>query len=156
MIRTLAPTGTAGSGCTGQSRAQHLLDLLQVALDGRLVADLQNVDEAIAAEGAEPVVLIAEQEKVTRKQRDDGANFPALRRAIFFENLGKEKRDGYLSEFPSGGLLLARLGVQAPPAGLCLGLFHGRQVVPEVGGKKSGSAGKIGMIVALLGRRHPR
>src|SRR5271166_4832176 len=107
-----------------------------------MIADLQHSDEAVALEGAEPVVVIAEEKQIAWKQRDHGADLPTLRRAILFENLRQEERDSKFPKLTRDCLLLAWPGVQAPPDGFVPGPSDGRRIVPEVWWKEVGLGGQ--------------
>ena len=98
------------------------MDLPEVADQRLLIDDLEHVDQPMAAQGASRRSLrIALQEHVTREQRHDRLDLPSLRRATFFEDLGKVIDDPGVAKLTGGRLLLTRLGMQAPPDGLILG-----------------------------------
>ena len=115
-----------------QSRAQHHMDLAEVAFQRLLVHDLDHADQAVGSEGCQSIVDTAVQEHVTGEEWDNRLNFPALRRATFLEHLGKVIHDSMDSQIACDRLFLSGFGVQAPPDRFFLGLDR-LGIIPKVG-----------------------
>ena len=80
--------GYHGFGRDRQPRAEHRVDLAEVADESFLVDDRQYVHQPIPAERRQSVVRIAVEEEVTCKQRHNRFELSALGRPAFFDDLG--------------------------------------------------------------------
>ena len=89
MIRTVAPTGTASSGVTGKAGAQHRVNLAEVTSQRLLIDDFEHVDQPVGRKRDQAIVVIAFQEHITHKERNNRLNFPPLGRVTFFMTWGR-------------------------------------------------------------------
>ena len=104
-----------------QARAQHRVDLAEVACQCLLINDLDHVDQPVGCEGGQPVVGISLQEHVTGKERNNRLDFPPLGRATFLEHLRKVVDEPRAAKVAGRRLFLTRLCMQTPPDRLFLG-----------------------------------
>ena len=72
-------------------------------------------DEPVAAERDQPIFGRAPQEHVAREEGNDRFDPPSLRRAALLLRLRKVVGDPRFAQLAGDRLLLAGLGVQAPP-----------------------------------------
>jgi hypothetical protein len=119
-----------GFGRDRQAGRQHGVDIAQVAGERLLIGNLEDAHQPIAAEGHQPIVGVTIQEHVPSEQRDDGFDFPALRRPGLFHDLGKVIADSFLAQLARDRLFLAGLGVQTPPGAVARFLVR-TQFFPE-------------------------
>ena len=125
-----------------QARAQHRMDLAEIAFQRRLVNDLDHADQAVGSEGSESIVDIAVQEHVAGEERDNRLNLPPLGRATFLEHLRKVIDESLDSQVARDRLFLAGFGVQTPPDRFFLGPDR-RGIIPKglVGNSRARLAG---------------
>jgi hypothetical protein len=116
----------------GQPRRQHGVDVLEVVRQRFLIEHLEHAHEPVAAERDQSIVGIAIQEHVSGEQWDDGFDFPALRRARLFHDLGKVVIDPFLAQIAGDRFFLPGLGVQAPPDRVAVAV-RGWKLIPESG-----------------------
>lgn len=116
----------------GKARVQHGLNLSEISLDRRLIANLENLDQSIAPECRQPILGVAVKKEIALEERDDRANLPPLGGAIFLNNLRQIKRELQPSKFARGRLFLARFGVQTPPHPIGFPSCQGCRVIPEI------------------------
>ena len=114
-----------------QARAQHRIDLAEIALQRCLINDLDHAHQAVGSEGCEPIVDIAVQEHVTAEERDNRLNLSPLGCATFLEHLRKVIDNSLNSQVARDRLFLAGFGVQTPPDCFFLGPDR-RGVFPKV------------------------
>jgi hypothetical protein len=126
-----------------EARADHGVDLLEVAGQRPLVGDLEDRHDAVAAERDEAVGRTPLQKHVAGKERHDRLDPPSLGRAAFFSRLRKVVGDRRFAQLAGNGLLLAGFRVQAPPHGPAVGNRGGR-ALPEVRGVTIGLRRKNG------------
>jgi hypothetical protein len=72
-----------------QPRAEHGVDLAQVANQGLLIVHLDHVHQASGAQGCQPGIEVTFQEHVARKERNDRSELPSLGRSRLFQYLGE-------------------------------------------------------------------
>ncbi len=70
-MRTVVPDGRGRLRRNNQAGVEHLVDLPQVACQGFLIDDFENIHEPVATEHREAVLDVAMKEKVTREQGHD-------------------------------------------------------------------------------------
>ena len=85
--------GVGGLGHDRKSRAEHLVDLLEVAPEGLLVDDFEHLDQRVGLERLQAVERVAEQEEISREQGDDGPDRPAHRRALLLGDQRQIERE---------------------------------------------------------------
>jgi len=124
-----------------QARAEHGIDLAEIARQCLLVADLDHTHQPIGAQREQSIVEIALQEHVAREQRNDRLNLPPLGRATFFQHLGKIVDHPQIAEISGGRFFLTGLGVQAPPDRLLRGRDR-QTIIPEIRGVAVGLGGQ--------------
>jgi hypothetical protein len=112
-----------------QARAQHGVNLLEVACQCLLIDDLDHAHQPVTAQREHPVVDISLHEHIAGEERDNRLDSPSLGRASFFQYLG-EVIDGPLGPEVTGRrLFLSRLSMQAPPDRLPIGPVD-RGIIP--------------------------
>ena len=98
-----------------QARAQHGVNLLEVACQRVLIYDLDHTDQSMGAQRGQAVVEISLQEQVAHEERHNRLDFPPLGRAGLFQHLGQVIDDPQGAEVAGRRFFLTRLCMQAPP-----------------------------------------
>ena len=112
-----------------QARAQHGVNLLEVARQSFLIDDLDHANQSVAAQREQAVVDISLHEHVTREERDNRLDFPSLGRASFLHYLGKVIDGSLGPELTGRRLFLSRFCMQTPPNRLAIGAMD-RRIIP--------------------------
>jgi hypothetical protein len=115
-----------------QARAQHRMDLAEIAFERFLVHDLDHADQAVGSERYESIVDIAVQEHVTGEQRDDRLNLPPLGCATFLAHLRQIVDDSLNSQVARDCFFLTGFRVQTPPDRFFLGAYRSG-ILPKIG-----------------------
>jgi len=115
--------------------------MAEVADQPVLIRDLQDTDQAMAAQGHQPVVGIPVEEQVPGEERHHRSSPPTLGGLALAEDLRQIIHDSVLPQLAGGRLLLTRLGVHAPPGPIRLERGRGG-IVPEVRGVTIGFSGE--------------
>jgi hypothetical protein len=98
-----------------EARGDHGVDLMEVASQTILIGDVEDSCNPVSAESGESILLSPFQEHVAWKEGYNRLDPPSLRSAAFFSRLRKVVGDTRFAKLAGSRLLLARLGVQAPP-----------------------------------------
>ena len=115
-----------------EARAQHPVDLSQVAFQRCLVDHVEHPHEPVPSQGGEPGNTITPEKQISREQGHDRPDQTPLGGSALARDLGQIIRNPLLAEFSGDGFFLAGLGMQAPPGGLAV-TGIGRLLVPKGG-----------------------
>jgi hypothetical protein len=125
-----------------QARAEHRVDLAEVARECVLITDLDHVDQPTGAQCDQSIVETALQKEVAGEERNNRLELAPLRRAAFLDHLRKIVSNSAVEQVAGGRFFLPRFGMQAPPDRI-LGRLRQR-IVPEIRRVAVGLGGQNG------------